>query len=247
LLPLAIALPVVIAWFQEPRRQMAASGVDPARAALAGATLVDAMRNYRFFVLAISSVLVGVAMGGAVANFVPILVERDFDRQEAANVAGVIGVTIIVGRIGMGYLIDRYWAPGIAAPVLLAPAIACVILAGAEVSHEYAIIAAVMIGLATGAEADLIAFLTAKYFGLARYARIYGVQYGVFALSAGIAPFLFGVAYDRFQSYQHMLIVAASMCALGAVLMLSLGRYPVAGSDSERGHVSAAPSSNRSR
>jgi len=61
---------------------------------------------------------------------------------------------------------------------------------------------------------------------LARPRRRIAIQYGVFALATGIAPFIFGVAYDRFQDYQQVLVVVAAMSAVGAMLLLGLGRYP---------------------
>jgi OFA family oxalate/formate antiporter-like MFS transporter len=83
-----------------------------------------------------------------------------------------------------------------------------------------------MIGLATGAETDLVAYLTARYFGLRHYGRIYGVQYSVFALTSGIAPFTFGKVYDVYGSYLPMLHVAMVTFVLGETLLLSMGRYP---------------------
>jgi MFS transporter, OFA family, oxalate/formate antiporter len=88
------------------------------------------------------------------------------------------------------------------------------------------VLSAVLIGLAAGAETDLVAFLTARYFGLAHYGRIYGLQYSVFGFASGISPFLFGKVFDLYGTYRPILYVAAALFVFGAVALLSLGRYP---------------------
>ena len=85
---------------------------------------------------------------------------------------------------------------------------------------------AVLIGLAAGAELDLMAFLAARYFGLRRYASIYGVVFVFFSVAAGIAPAAFGYVYDWSGGYSLALNVAAAACFVGAVSVLTLGRYP---------------------
>jgi MFS family permease len=88
--------------------------------------------------------------------------------------------------------------------------------------------------LATGAEADLMPFLIARYFGLRHYGRIYGVLFSVFLITSGIAPYLFGLTFDRFGSYRPALMAAGALFACSALLLLTLGRYPqpIAGDDS---------------
>jgi MFS family permease len=95
------------------------------------------------------------------------------------------------------------------------------------VAAPAALLAATLIGLAAGAETDLVAYLTARYFGLANYGRLYGLQYSVFGFASGISPFLFGKVFDLTGSYQPILHVAAVLFVCGAVALLMLGRYPV--------------------
>jgi OFA family oxalate/formate antiporter-like MFS transporter len=114
LLPLGVALPVAIAWFREKETPGKVSRAGSRAAATDGAALAVAVRDYRFWCLAASSVLVAVGMAGAISNFVPLLVDRGFERPAAASIAGAIGFSIIVGRIGTGFLVDRLWAPGVA-------------------------------------------------------------------------------------------------------------------------------------
>ncbi len=223
LLPLAIALPVAWRFFREPPVENL-DGAPPPSAE--GVTLRVAVRDYRFWVLAASILLVATGIAGTITNLQPLLIDRGFTAAEAARTAGSIGISIIVGRLLAGYLIDRIWAPGVTFPMLLLPAVACMMLTSDTITPTTGVIAAVLVGFASGAETDLVAFLTARYFGLAHYGRIYGVQYAVFGFASGFAPFLFGRVYDSFGSYDPILIVASVMFVAGAVLLLAMGRYP---------------------
>jgi predicted MFS family arabinose efflux permease len=224
LLPLAVALPVVIWLFREPEAKDANSLIAPV--SRAGVTVREALRDYRFWVIAASILCVAIGVGGSVTNFQPLLMDRGFQPQEAAKFAGAIGISVIVGRLVAGYLIDRFWAPLVTLPMLALPALACFLLAQSEVPAPAALLSAMLIGLAAGAETDLVAYLTARYFGLANYGRLYGLQYSVFGFASGISPFLFGKVFDVTGSYKPILYVAAVLFVVGAVALLTLGRYP---------------------
>ena len=84
-----------------------------------------------------------------------------------------------------------------------------------------------LIGLAAGAELDLLAFLAARYFGLANYARIYALFYAALAVAGGFAPLLFAEVYDAFDSYDLAFYVGAGLFAFGSLIMLTLGKYPI--------------------
>ena len=224
LLPLLVALPVVVWLFREPEEPGATSPVTPVTRT--GASVGQALRDYRFWVIAGAILCVSIGVGGSIPNFQPLLMDRGFQPQEAARFAGVIGVSVIVGRLVTGFLIDRYWAPLVTLPLLALPALACALLAQPQVPAAAAILSAMLIGLAAGAETDLLAYLTARYFGLAHYGRLYGLQYSVFGFASGISPFLFGKVFDVTGSYQPILYVAAVLFVLGACVLLTLGRYP---------------------
>ena len=83
-----------------------------------------------------------------------------------------------------------------------------------------------MIGLAAGAELDLLAYLTSKYFGAAHYPAIFGAIIAFFTVGAGIAPPLFGAFAQAYQGYNVILTVSIGLLVLSIVLFLALGKYP---------------------
>ena len=130
-----------------------------------------------------------------------------------------------------GWLIDRFWAPGVAFVLLSAPAVACWLLAQGTTDPMIAGLSIVLIGFAAGVEYDLMAFMVARYFGLKSYGGIYGALYGFFALGAGIGPVVFGQFFDRTGGYGSILLYSTVGLVAGAALLLLLGKYRQFGPD----------------
>ncbi len=191
-----------------------------------GLTLRTAIRGYRFWALGFSLLFVAAGISGLITNLVPLLVDKGLSAATAAGYAGLIGISVIVGRLLAGFLVDHLWAPLVAAIFLSAPAIAAIVLTGQDIAPILLGTSALLIGLAAGAELDLLAFLSSRYFGLKHYGAIYGGLYVFFSIGAGIAPFSFGRAFDIFGHYNVVLYVVTGMSIFGAALMLILGKYP---------------------
>lgn len=223
-MPVLIALPLAWHYLKSAPTHI---GLAPHAQALAGGvTLGQAARQWRFWAMMLSILLVALGIGGLFINFQPMLIDKGFDPKAAAQVAGAIGISIIIGRLVTGWLIDRFWAPGITLPLLALPAFAAWLLMQDHITTTQALIAAALVGAAAGAESDLLAFLAARYFGLKHYGRIYGVQYAAFGLASGLAPFLAGKVFDHYGSYNPALPWIAGFFVVGALLLLTMGRYP---------------------
>lgn len=225
LLPLLIAVPLALLWFREP-----GAGDLPSRerqtAILTGATVGQALRDRRFWTMWTSIALVALAYGGAHVHMPRIIGQHGLPPETAAGVMGMIGVAVMAGRIITGMLFDRFWAPLVCLPILLIPALACWLLTGTSASEPTILAAAFMLGFAAGAEADVIAFLASRYFGMAHYGKIYGLLYMPFAMLSGLSPALYGAMRDASGSYDGVLQLAATLFAAGSILLLTLGRYP---------------------
>jgi MFS family permease len=200
----------------------------------------EVIRGYRFWVMSVAVFLVGACVAGLVSALVPILTDRGFTPGTAASVASVIGIMVIVGRAGAGYLLDRLWAPGVALVLLSAPIIGCFILASRVSSLPAMILAAATIGLAVGAEFSVLAFMVGKYFGQRRYGIIYACLYAVFKLSAGVGTPMFGYSFDITRSYNFILYFSAGALLVGSTLLLTLGPYRVSATEVRPGQPQAA-------
>jgi MFS family permease len=225
LLPLVIALPLGLLLFHEPRPEQRppALSVD---GRLPGFTLTVALRGYRFWLIFLSILLVAFAYGGVFVHLAEMLKGHGYAQPAAAAIVSTQGLFILVGRIGTGMLLDRFWAPFVTLPLLSGPALACWLLAGDSLPTVLAVLSAAVLGLATGAETDLIAYLAGRYFGMAHYGKIYGMLYLPFGLASAVSPAVYGWVRDATGTYNPMLYTAMGLFVAGALILLALGRYP---------------------
>jgi MFS family permease len=231
LLPLLVAIPLALLWFREPRPEERPAGVADATGRLTGLTIGEALRGYRFWVLLASILVIALAYGGAHIHMAQIVGLHGFSPAVAASVLGVVALGILAGRIIVGLLFDRFWAPGVAAPAMLLPAVACFLLMGTAPNLPQVMLGGFLLGFAAGAESDVIAFLAARYFGMAHYGKIYGALYMPFGIGSAISPIVYGMVRDRTGTYDPMLMAAMLMFVIGGALLLLLGRYPDAAPD----------------
>jgi len=190
-----------------------------------GSSHVNDLAEYRvnvvlFWRLLVTFALLALGVGGFAFHLVPLLTDAGVPLTRAAGVQSLIGVTVLVGRLGSGYLVDRFFAPRIAALIMT---LAAVGVAGlASLGPVAAPVCALLIGFALGTEGDIIGYLTARYFGLKRYGRLYGVLYGVFTLGLGLSPVLMSRMQKISGSYSGALWASFGVLSVGAVSMVRL-------------------------
>jgi MFS family permease len=222
--PLIIALPVAIAFFHDVDEP--ANAGDPVIVE-EGLSLKEAFGTRQFWTIGIALFLITLPIGGIIPNLERLLGSKGFDPGQAVELAGIIGFSVLIGRPIGGWLIDRFWAPGIAFFLLSAPVVAFLIIGHVTLSMPLAAFSVFLVGFASGVEYDVVAYLVSRYFGMRAYSTIYGFLYVAFALGAGFGPYLIGRAFTLHQTYNGALALGAGVLLLGAAMLLTLGRYPV--------------------
>ena len=149
-----------------------------------------------FLVMSAVLMLIAIAVGGAFASMMPMLVDRGNNPVEAARIAGLAGVAVIAGRGGIGWLLDRFNAARLLACICFAVVASLLLLTFAHGRLADAV-AAFLLGSVLGAEVDFTAFLVRRYFRQAAFSRLYGIGFGLFALAIGIGPILLGYSFDH--------------------------------------------------
>jgi len=224
------ALPGILAAslaFAFLRKATASNAVQPPPTATYGMELGEALRTWRYWVIAVAFFIASGAATGVSANIVPMMTDRGFDRQTAATLAGIFGLAVIAGRVILGLLVDKFWAPPIALAFLTPAAVATVFLATVPVDFAVATALLVVIGLATGAEGDLLSYLVARYFGVKAYGRIFSGIFAAFIAAIAVAAPFFGGLYDATKSYERAMEISAVGWVLCGIMLMTLGRYPM--------------------
>ena len=225
---LLVSLPIVISMFREAAGAATAHGAQATaqQPSSWGMTRGQAMHTPQFWILGVVLFVTVIVLAGLLSNFERIMSEKGFERSSIATIAAVMGLTVIVGRILAGVLVDRFWAPGVAACFFVLPTAGLLILLNVDMTLATGALVGILIGLAAGAELDLLAFLTSKYFGPANYPAIFGVIIAFFTVGAGLAPPLFGAVAQAFDGYTVMLTASVGLLLVSIALFLALGKYP---------------------
>jgi MFS family permease len=192
--------------------------------ALTGLTVRESVRSSPFWLLAVSVFLVVTTINGMVGHLVPMLTDRGIDVRQATTTLSAVGLSTIAGRVIAGYLLDRFFAPYVAAGLFLLPLVSIALLAGGAGGVAPAL-AAIALGFGLGAEIDVIGFLTGRYFGLRGYGEIYGYLFAIFTLGTGLGPVLMALAFDVTRSYDATLTGFAAALLTASVLVSRLGSY----------------------
>ncbi|WP_052409611.1 MFS transporter [Paraburkholderia oxyphila] len=212
-----VALPAVALLLREPRvsHQRGSGSLGP------GLGLREAVALRSFWCIAIAVLLVSTAVNGALVHVVPLLVDSGWTPGSAARVLAAAGAAGLAGRLLAGYLMDRVFAAYVAS-TFFALAIAGLYLLG---SHANPVLGMVAIGLAAGAEVDMVGFFVSRYFGLKRFGQMYGVFFSIFTVGAGLGPWLLGVTFTRFHSYDTGFAGCGLALAVASVCILAVGPY----------------------
>lgn len=183
----------------------------------------DLFRSRIFWTVGLTFFAASIAVTALVVHMVPLLSDKGLTPGEAAGIASIVGFGVLVGRLLTGYLIDRFFAPYVAAVLFTLTAIGCLVLLYGP--SGMALLAAALIGVSLGAEADLIAYLTARYFGMARYAFVYGFIYAMFLIGAAVGPTLAGRAYDVAGNYTVAIWSVTTLLVAAALAVLTLPKF----------------------
>jgi MFS family permease len=136
----------------------------------------------------------------------------------------MLGGSSLLGRIGVGWLLDRFFGPRVAFVVTLIAAMGLFLLARAN-SFPAGCLGAGLIGVGAGGEAAITPYLLTRYFGLRAFATLYGLTWTFYAAAGAIGPVVLGRAFDSTGSYASLLSALAGATALAAAILLLLPHY----------------------
>jgi MFS family permease len=194
---------------------------------LSGVSMGSALRSFIFWVLALMIMLEAFGSNGLISHLAALLSERGVYAQSAALALSVMGAAGILGRLTTGVLLDRYFAPYIAAVMLAISGLGILVLTTASAAPK-ALTGTALMGYGLGSEADVVPYLIARYFGRKHFAALYGLTWTAYAVGGATGPIVVGYFYDRAGMYQaHVIVGLALTCVVGAVLSFLLPRYPV--------------------
>ncbi len=220
---LALLLGLPLSWHYIRDRQTTGR-YQAAPGALSGATLQQGLLSFAFWIVTAILFVSSISMNGAITHLSALLTDRGIAASNAALCASILGGSSLLGRIVVGRLLDRFFAPRVALAINLITALGIYLLASAS-SFLGGSFAAALIGVGAGGEAAVTPYLLTRYFGLRAFSTLYGVTWTFYAAAGAIGPVILGRTFDMTGSYASLLTVLATALALAAVGNLLLPRY----------------------
>jgi MFS family permease len=239
---LTIPMPIVGLLLRETPERMgllpdggwgANASMSPARQ-LEGLTWREICRSGTFWLMIAAFVLMAASVHACIIHLPELFADRGASMKGAAVASSVLGLAVLVGRIGTGYFLDRYFGPHVALFIFVNAALGVAVLWTGSRGMP-ALIGAFLVGLGFGAEVDLIAYFMSRYFGLRSLGTAFGFGFGAFILAGGLGPLIMGFAFDHTGSYRVPLAGFFVATIVAATLMSRLGpyRYATRKADSE--------------
>ncbi|MDE8650997.1 MFS transporter [Novosphingobium album (ex Liu et al. 2023)] len=217
-----IVFPLVLLFFRAARDTV----VHDAAVEITGFDVREGLAAPSFRKLAAAVLLFAVSSIALTVNAVPVLDSQGFDTATAAWLAGLIGIGSIVGRLGGGFLLDRFDAKKVAAAAAVSPVVTALLLTLFPGSVGPVAVAALFLGLSAGTEVDACGYLAARHLGMRKFGTLFGMINGVVLFGSGAAPVAANYIYDVTGTYHLLLIAVVPVSLVAAMLFASLGRYP---------------------
>jgi MFS family permease len=220
---LALLLGLPLSWRYVRERGSARRETAPIEHA--GMTWQQGLRSFAFWIIVVVLFVGSISMNGSITHMVALLTDRGITGKDAALCASILGGSSLLGRIGVGWLLDRFFGARVAFVVTLVSAAGILLLARAN-SFPAGCLASALIGIGAGGEAAITPYLLTRYFGLRSFSTLYGLSWTFYAAAGAIGPVILGRAFDSTGSYAALLVMLAGALALAAAINLLLPRYP---------------------
>jgi MFS family permease len=153
-------------------------------------------------------------------HLIPHAIDIGFSARSAAISLSIIGASSIIGKIGLGSLIDRTSSRTI---LIIAFIIVSISFPWLMISSQLWMIYvfSVFFGIAYGGLSVVQSPIIAEYFGLKAHGAIFGLAVFIAHIGA-ISPIIAGRIFDLSESYTLAFLICALFGLAGLILSFSL-------------------------
>jgi MFS family permease len=189
---------------------------------IAGLTVKRAVRTPSFWLLFVAFMLLVFGESGLTVNFVAFVDDAGVPSQAAAFFWGLAAGISSVGRLGFGFLADRWNPRNLIALThgfhAVGVGILLIFFLGMNIQSAVSLVPfSIIYGLSLGGSAVLLPVLVGRCFGLLNFSKLLGILMSGFALGVIGGPLLAGRIYDTTGSYRLALIIYVIAFAVAAL------------------------------
>lgn len=196
----------------------------PAAAKRSPADYRAILANPIFWIMFAALFLVNLPFSLASSQLKLIVLDQGLPDSTAATMVSAFAISSIAGRLVSGLALDRMPAHIVATVGFMLPVFGLLLLASPYDSPAAVLAAITLIGLAFGAEADVIPYLVGRYFGIAIYSTVLGLLTAAMGGAMASGNVLTAAVLKTTNSFNPFLVTAATTAFVGSLMFLLLGR-----------------------
>lgn len=180
-------------------------------------------RNRNFWVIAGTLSCHVLTVNSIMTHIMPYLGSINYDRTIASYIASSIPMLTIIGRIGFGWMADRFNNHHVAIAAFVITAAAAAILGFANGQHMWVIVlVAILLGIGWGGGVPMTSCLVIEYFGKDRIGSILGIMGGLMTFGTVIGAPLAGWFFDHMKDYAPAWFVISAILSSATILFIWL-------------------------
>jgi MFS family permease len=179
-------------------------------------------RTRAFWILVVAMVLCNLYQTLVQTQINLLILSKGVSRLDVGHIISWFSVSMVVGRFLCGGAIDRLPGKFVAAVGMGMPSFGLFLLASGLHTTGVVTIAMVFIGLAVGAEGDLIGVLVARAFGVSIYGSVMGLVTAAISLATASGALMLSLLLRWYGNYTIFLTVCGATVVIGSVMFLLL-------------------------
>lgn len=190
---------------------------------VSGLLVREALRTTRFWKTAVIFLLLSAVLGGMAVEFPVVLRREGADAQAAAAIMSVIGISMFAGRLLLGFVLDRWFAPHVTIVIASLSTLSFILLMTS--TGQIALTAsAAFLGFGIGTEYAVAAYMTSREFGFRSYGAIYGLITLATSIGLSIGPAVIGVSLATEVPDKLIFGTSIAVLLVSVLLLLTLRR-----------------------
>ena len=213
-------------YFPDGQKQSAVVGPDELGAGQVNEAEVrvkPALKSGAFWRLALSRMYHMMVVAAVITHIMPYLSSIGISRSRASLVATLIPLMSVFGRLGFGWLGDKFSKRLMATAsfIMIGAGILCFAYAS-TMSIGLLVPFLVLMGIGYGGTNAILPPLGREYFGRTNFGSIYGIMEGIGTIGGIIGPAIAGWAYDNWGSYHTVWLWLAGLVVIPLISFFTI-------------------------
>lgn len=182
------------------------------------------VRNPAFRVMMFGLLLCNLPMMMQASQLGVLLLDHRVSTAAIAWIVALYATTVLMGRLLCGFSLDRWPTHIVVAINLSLPTVGLFFLASATTNTAVLAGSVALLGLAMGAEVDIMSFLVMRYFPVQIFSTVIGLVASAVALAAAGGALLLSLTLRISGGFTLFLIIAGCCSLIGGMSFLLLAR-----------------------